>query len=250
MVISIGSQKGGVGKTTTSLALAAGLAQKGKKVLLIDVDYQANSSKVLLPDYQKLDTQETVYATILERKPLRAHKTAIPNLEIVPSHILVSNADLTLITALDNRAQRLKIELEKIRGQWDYVLIDCPPSIGWLTLNAFTASDKIIVVVSPGYFELDSIVQIDKTVAKVKEEFNPNLELLGMLFNLSDNTNATTASLQLLRQAYPNKVFRTIIPRNTDIKEAQLSKQDIFAFNSRANAAIAYQNLMRELFNL
>jgi chromosome partitioning protein len=250
MVISIGSQKGGVGKTTTSLALAAGLAQKGKKVLLIDVDYQANSSKVLLPDYQKLDTQETVYATILERKPLRAHKTAIPNLEIVPSHILVSNADLTLITALDNRAQRLKIELEKIRGQWDSVLIDCPPSIGWLTLNAFTASDKIIVVVSPGYFELDSIVQIDKTVAKVKEEFNPNLELLGMLFNLSDNTNATTASLQLLRQAYPNKVFRTIIPRNTDIKEAQLSKQDIFSFNSRANAAIAYQNLMRELFNL
>jgi chromosome partitioning protein len=250
MVISIGPQKGGVGKTTTSLALAAGLAQKGKKVLLIDVDYQANSSKVLLPDYQKLDTQETVYATILERKPLRAHKTAIPNLEIVPSHILVSNADLTLITALDNRAQRLKIELEKIRGQWDYVLIDCPPSIGWLTLNAFTASDKIIVVVSPGYFELDSIVQIDKTVAKVKEEFNPNLELLGMLFNLSDNTNATTASLQLLRQAYPNKVFRTIIPRNTDIKEAQLSKQDIFSFNSRANAAIAYQNLMRELFNL
>ena len=250
MVISIGSQKGGVGKTTTSLALAAGLAQKGKKVLLIDVDYQANSSKVLLPDYQKLDTQETVYATILERKPLTAHTTAIPNLEIVPSHILVSNADLTLITALDNRAQRLKIELEKIRGQWDYILIDCPPSIGWLTLNAFTASDKIIVVVSPGYFELDSIVQIDKTIAKVKEEFNPNLELLGMLFNLSDNTNATMASLQLLRQAYPNKVFRTIIPRNTDIKEAQLSKQDIFSFNNRANAAIAYQNLMRELFNL
>jgi chromosome partitioning protein len=250
MVISIGSQKGGVGKTTTSLALAAGLAQKGKKVLLIDVDYQANSSKVLLPDYQKLDTQETVYATILERKPLTAHKTAIPNLEIVPSHILVSNADLTLITALDNRAQRLKIQLEKVRGLWDYILIDCPPSIGWLTLNAFTASDKIIVVVSPGYFELDSIVQIDKTIAKVKEEFNPNLEMLGMLFNLSDNTNATTASLQLLRQAYPNKVFRTIIPRNTDVKEAQLSKQDIFTFNSKANAAIAYQNLMKELFEL
>src|SRR5512135_1730180 len=96
MVISIGSQKGGVGKTTTSLALAAGLAHKGKKVLLIDVDYQANSSKVLLPDYQRLDVQDTAYATILERKPLTVHKTAIPNLEIVPSHILLSNADLTL----------------------------------------------------------------------------------------------------------------------------------------------------------
>lgn len=250
MIISIGSQKGGVGKTTTSLALAAGLAHKGKKILLIDVDYQANSSKVLLPDYQRLDVQDTAYATILERKPLTVHKTAIPSLEIVPSHILLSNADLTLITALDNRAQRLKIQLEKVRGMWDYILIDCPPSIGWLTLNAFTASDKIIVVVSPGYFELDSIVQIDKTIMKVKEEFNPSLELLGMLFNLSDNTNATTASLQLLRQTYPNKVFRTIIPRNTDLKEAQLSKKDIFTFNSKANAAIAYQKLISELFEI
>jgi chromosome partitioning protein len=127
MVISIGSQKGGVGKTTTSLALAAGLAQKGKQVLLIDVDYQANSSKVLLPDYQTLDIQDTVYATVLERKPLTIHKTSIENLEIVPSHILLSNADLTLITALDNRAQRLKNQLEKVRGMWDYILIDCPP---------------------------------------------------------------------------------------------------------------------------
>jgi chromosome partitioning protein len=250
MVISIGSQKGGVGKTTTSLALAAGLAQKGKKVLLIDVDYQANSSKVLLLDYQKLDIQDTVYATVLERKPLTIHKTDIENLQIVPSHILLSNADFTLITALDNRAQRLKNQLEKVRGMWDIILIDCPPSIGWLTLNAFTASDKLIVVVSPGYFELDSIVQIDKTIVKVREEFNPALDLFGMLFSLSDNTNATTASLQLLRQTYPNKVFRTIIPRNTDIKEAQLSKKDLFTFNSKANAAIAYNNLIKELFDL
>lgn len=250
MVISIGSQKGGVGKTTTSLALAAGLAQKGKKVLLIDVDYQANSSKVLLPDYQKLDMQDTVCATVLDRRPLTIHKTGIENLQMVPSHILLSNADLTLITALDNRAQRLKIQLEKVRGMWEYIIIDCPPSIGWLTLNAFTASDKIVVVVSPGYFELDSIVQIDKTIVKVREEFNPSLELLGMLFNLSDNTNATTASLQLLRQTYPNKVFHTIIPRNTDIKEAQLSKKDIFTFNNKANAAIAYRNLIKEVFDL
>jgi chromosome partitioning protein len=250
MIISIGSQKGGVGKTTTSLALAAGLEQNGKKVLLIDVDYQANSSKVLLPEYQKLDEQDTAYATVLERKPLTVHKTAISNLEIVFSHILLSNADLTLITAFDNRAQRLKIQLEKVRGMWDYILIDCPPSIGWLTLNAFTASDRIIVVVSPGYFELDSIVQIDKTIMKVKKEFNPTLELLGMLVNLSDNTNATTASLQLLRQTYPNKVFRTIIPRNTDLKEAQFSKKDIFTFNNKANAAIAYQKLIKKLFDL
>ena len=250
MIFSIGTQKGGVGKTTTSLALSAGLARKGKKVLLIDIDYQANSSKVLLPEYQKLDIQDTVCSTVLERKPFTVHRTSVENLEIVPSHILLSNADLTLITALDNRAQRLKIELDKVRSRWDYIFIDCPPSLGWLTLNAFTASDKIIIVVEPGYFELDSIVQIHKTIQKIKEEFNPALEVSGILFNKSDNTNATTASLQLLRQAYPNKVFRTIIPRNTDVKESQLSKRDIFSFNSKANAAIAYQNLIKEVFDV
>src|ERR671927_1003204 len=196
MVISIGSQKGGVGKTTTSLALAAGLAQKGKRVLLIDIDYQANSSKVLLPEYQKLDMQDTICSTVLERRRFTVHKTSVENLEIVPSHILLSNADLTLITALDNRAQRLKIELDKVRDRWDYVFVDCPPSLGWLTLNAFTASERIIIVVEPGYFELDSIVQINKTIEKVKEEFNPSLDLFGLLFNLSENTNATVASLQ------------------------------------------------------
>jgi chromosome partitioning protein len=250
MVISIGSQKGGVGKTTTTLALAAGLAHKGKKVLLIDIDEQANSSKVLLPDYQKLDMQDTICSTVLERKPFKVHQSSVQNLEIVPSHILLSSADLTLITALDNRAQRLKVVLDKIRSQWDYVFIDCPPSIGWLTLNAFTASDKIIIVVEPGYFELDSIVQIHKTIEKVKEEFNQGLEIAGILFNKSENTKSTTVSLQLLRQAYPNKVFRTIIPKNTDIKEAQLSKRDIFSFNNKANAAIAYRNLIKEIFDL
>src|SRR5215213_9275613 len=219
MVISIGSQKGGVGKTTTSLALAAGLAQKGKKVLLIDVDYQANSSKVLLPDYQKLDIQDTVYATVLERKPLTVHKTGIENLEIVPSHILLSNADLTLITALDNRAQRLKTQLEKVRDRWDYVLIDCPPSIGWLTLNAFTASDKIIIVVSPGYFELDSIVQIDKTIAKVKEEFNPSLDLYGMLFNLTTTRTQRRLLCSFYGKHTPIKCFGRSFP------EIQTSKR-------------------------
>src|SRR3954454_3326673 len=182
MIFSIGTQKGGVGKTTTSMALAAGLAQKGKKVLLIDIDYQANSSKVLLPDYEKLDIQDTICSTVLERKPFTVHRSSVENLEIVPSHILLSNADLTLITALDNRAQRLKIEIDKVRDRWDYIFIDCPPSLGWLTLNAFTASDKIIIVVEPGYFELDSIVQIHKTIEKIKEEFNPALDISGITF--------------------------------------------------------------------
>src|SRR5215210_3190830 len=163
MVISIASQKGGTGKTSTSISLAAGLAHKGKKVLLVDIDSQANSSKVLLPKYRDIPKERTIHTTILDRQPLPIHRTHLANLSIVPSHILVSNTDIELTTAKDHREARLKTELEKIKDQYDYVFIDNPPALGWLSLNSFTASDKIIVTVSPGYFELDSLVQLNKT---------------------------------------------------------------------------------------
>ena len=142
MVISIASQKGGTGKTTTSVTLAAGLARTGKRVLLIDIDSQANSSKVLIPDYLALRKEDTVYVTILERKPLPIRPTSIANLDIVPSHILVSNADLELTTAKDHRDARVKRELDKVKGDYDYVLFDCPPALSWLTLNAFTLPNQ------------------------------------------------------------------------------------------------------------
>jgi chromosome partitioning protein len=164
MVIAIASQKGGVGKTSTAISLAAGLARKDKRVLIIDIDSQANSSKVLIPNYQAVNKNDTICVTILERKPLPIQKTSVPNLDIVPSHILLSNTDIELTTALDHREARLKTELEPVKGNYEFVIIDCPPTLSWLTLNAFTASDKVMVVVSPGYFELDSIVQISKTI--------------------------------------------------------------------------------------
>src|SRR5438045_3477663 len=139
MIISLASQKGGTGKTTTSLSLAAGLARRGKKVLLIDVDSQANSSKVLIPNYQELRKEETLYTTILERNPLPTRPTALPNLAIVPSHILLSNTDIELTTAKDHREVRLKTQLDRITGSFDHVLLDCPPALSWLTINAFTA---------------------------------------------------------------------------------------------------------------
>ena len=169
MIISIASQKGGVGKTSTAISLAAGLARKGKKTLLIDIDSQANSSKVLLPDYQNIDKDKTIFATIINRQPLVVHKTSVPNLFLVPSHILLSNTDIELTTAIDHREARLKTELDKIIKDYDYVFIDCPPTLSWLTINALTASDRVIVVVSPGYFELDSIVQISKTIKEVRD---------------------------------------------------------------------------------
>ena len=248
MVIAVASQKGGTGKTTTSITLAAGLAQKGKKVLLVDIDSQANSSKVLMKDYMSVKKGATVYATILERNPLPTHPTEIKNLDMVPSHILLADTDIELTVAKDHREARLRRELEKIRDDYDYVFIDCPPALSWLTLNAFTAADKALIVVSPGYFELDSIVQISKTIQEVKEYFNNRLDLMGFLFTMSDPTLNSKTSLKLLRQTYPDSVLKTVIPRNTDIRDAHFNKQDIFTFNPKSSSAAAYDRLINELF--
>ena len=250
MVIAIASQKGGTGKTSTSLSLAAGLARKGKKVLLIDIDSQANSSKVLLPHYSSISKDDTIFTTILERKALPIHTTSVRNLSITPSHILLSNTDVELTSAIDHREERLKRELDKINAQFDYILIDCPPALSWLTINAFTAADKVMIIVSPGYFELDSIKQINKTLAEVKSYFNPDLQLLGYLFTMADPTINTSTSLQIMRQTYTDQVIKTVIPRNTDIRDAHFNKQDIFTFNSHSKSALAYEKLINELFAL
>lgn len=248
MIVSIASQKGGVGKTSTAISLAAGLARKGKKVLLIDMDSQANSSKVLIAEYGKLERDKTVYATIIERKPLFVLPTTMRNLDIVASHILISETDVTLTTALDHREARLKSQLDTIKDRYDFIFLDNPPALGWLTINSLTASDSVLVVVSPGYFELDSIVQISNTIRNVQEFFNHQLQLLGLLFTMSDSTINTKTSLQVLRQTYTDKVLKTIIPKNVDLKDAHMQKQDIFAFAPNSNAAKAYSNLIEEVF--
>jgi chromosome partitioning protein len=248
MVIAIASQKGGTGKTTTAITLATGLGRLGKKVLLIDIDSQANASKVIIPDYIDLRKEETIYVTILENKPLPIHKTNYPNLDIVPSHILLSNTDIELTTAKDHREARLKTSLDKIKKNYDHIIIDCPPALSWLTINAFTAADKVLAVVSPGYFELDSIVQINKTIQEVREFFNADLKMAGYLFTMSDTTINSRTSLKLLRQAYTVDVLNTVIPRNTDLRDAHFNKEDIFSFSPRSKGAAAYSKLIGELF--
>lgn len=250
MIISIASQKGGVGKTSTAISLASGLGRKGKKTLLVDIDSQANSSKVLLHNYPEIPAEKTIYTTIIDRNPLPVHPTDIPNLDTIPSHILLSNTDIQLATAIDHREARLKTELDKIAGGYDFVFIDCPPTLSWLTINALTASDKVIVVVSPGYFELDSIVQISKTIKEVREFFNPYLDLMGFLFTQSEPTINTSTSLQILRQTYTDKVLKTVIPKNTDLKDAHFNKKDIFSFRPVSKSALAYSKLINELFEL
>jgi len=248
MIISIASQKGGTGKTTTSISLAAGLARKGQSVLLVDTDSQANSSKVLLPNYQEIDHTQTLHATMLGRKPLAIHPTPVPNLDLVPAHILLSNTDIELTSAIDHREARLKRELDAVKERYDHVFVDCPPALSWLTINAFTASDRVLVVVSPGYFELDSTVQLGKSIANVREFFNAELKLAGFLFTMSKPTNNSAMSLKILRQTYTDEVFNTVIPKNVDLREAHFNRQDIFAYNPGAKAAHAYQALTKELF--
>lgn len=247
MVISIASQKGGVGKTTTSISLSAGIARLNKRILLIDIDSQANSSKVLLPNYEEIPVEETLHRTILERQPLPVHQTLIPGLDIVPAHILLSNTDIELTTAIDHREARLKRHLDEIKEQYDHVFIDCPPALSWLTINAFTASDAVIVIVAPGYFELDSIIQISKTIEEVQEHFNSTLKLLGLLFTMSAPTVNSRTSIKVLRDTYPQLLFKTVIPRNTDIGDAHFEQQDIFSYKSNSISAEAYGRLIEEL---
>jgi chromosome partitioning protein len=250
MILSIASQKGGTGKTTTSISIAAGLARKGKRTLLIDTDSQANSSKVLLPNYQDIDADQTLYATMLERKALPIHPTNVPNLQIVPAHILLSNTDIELTSAIDHREARIKRELDTVRDRYDEVIIDCPPALSWLTINAFTASDQVLIVVSPGYFELDSTVQLGKSIQNVREYFNPDLKLAGFVFTMSEPTINSANSLKILRQTYTDDVLNTVIPKNVDIREAHFKQQDIFAYNPSSKSAHAYDNLIKELYHL
>ena len=254
-VTAIAGQKGGTGKTTTAITLAAGLTHKGKRVLLIDADSQANSSKALLPDYQHIRKDDTVHRTILWEQnseqspmPLPIHQTPVKNLWIAPAHILLSDTDMRLTVAMDHREARLKYQLDQMKGNYDYIFIDCPPALGWLTLNAFTAADEVIVIVSPGYFELDSIVQISKTIAEVKRGYNPGLQLRGLLFTMSDPTVNTSNSLTILRKMYGGQLLQTVIPRNTDLRDAHFKKQDIFRYNPSSKGAVAYARLIEELY--
>ena len=148
---------------------------------------------------------------------------------------------------MDHREARLARQLEKVQEQYDHVIIDCPPALSWLTVNAFTAADAVMVTVAPGYFELDSITQILKTLEEVREFYNPSLRLLGFLFTMSDPTVNTRTSLRVLRQAHTDRVFNTVIPRNTDIRDAHFQKQDIFSFKPNAKSALAYLRLIEEL---
>jgi chromosome partitioning protein len=250
MVISVANQKGGVAKTTTAINLAAGLALAGYKVLLIDADPQTNTTQVFIHPDIEIDLEKTLYQVILKFAPLTSviHATQVNNLSLVPSHLRLSSADLELAQALDNRSARLKQAIDEIRRMYDYIIIDNPPSLGLVTMNSFTASDRILIPVSTAYFALTGLDQLQETIAMVKQtRLNPDLKVLGVLCTFCEETNVSRDVERQLRSYFGDQVFQTTIPKNVRLEEAHSNHTHIFNFASKSTGARAYADLVREV---
>jgi chromosome partitioning protein len=252
MIISIANQKGGVAKSTTAINLSAGLSLKGFKVLLADIDPQGNTTRVFIHPNVEIDLEKSLYNTIINFAPLSGiiKKTRFKNLSFVPSHIRLSGADLELAQAFDNRSERLKRALSKLKDHFDYVIIDNPPSLGLLTINSFVACDKLILPVSTGFFALTGLVQLQESIDMVKQtQLNPELDILGVLCTFSDRTNVSRDVEKQLRQYFGNLVFKTVIPKNVSLEEAHSNYTHIFEYAPNSAGARAYKSLVKEVLS-
>ena len=244
-VISVANQKGGVGKTTTTVNLSTLLAKKGKKVLLIDTDPQGNATSGLgitkeleLSVYDILVGDTTFEETVQD--------TAVKNLKICPSNISLAGAEVELVSMM-SREQRLKVKLDEVKDQYDYVLIDCPPSLGLVTLNAFTASDSVLIPVQCEYFALEGLGQLLNTVNLVKKHLNKSLEIEGALLTMYDaRTNLSNQVVKEVKKYFENKVYKTVIPRNVRLSEAPSYGMPISLYDARSKGAKAYDKLTKE----
>ena len=245
-IISVANQKGGVGKTTTTVNLSTILAKKGKKVLLIDTDPQGNATSGL---GVSKDVELSVYDILIGDTEFdeTLQETAIKNLKVCPSNISLAGAEVQLVSMM-SREQRLKTKLDKIKDQYDYILIDCPPSLGLVTLNAFTASDSVLIPVQCEYFALEGLGQLLNTVNLVKKHLNKNLEIEGALLTMYDaRTNLSNQVVKEVKKYFEEKVYKTVIPRNVRLSEAPSYGMPISLYDPRSKGAKAYEKFAKEL---
>ncbi|HWP42649.1 MAG TPA: ParA family protein [Blastocatellia bacterium] len=247
MVIAIANQKGGVGKTTTAINLSAAFARTGKRVLLIDLDPQANSSLSFL-EHEIID--QSVYELLIESdvnyedviKP-----TSVANLDVLPSKISLAKFESKLIGEFD-APFRLKDRIEGLTRRYDCIFIDTPPTLGLITVNALVASDYLLIPIQPSYFALEGTDDLLETVEKVKARPNPNLRVLGVVITLLDKRTTLAKDIQdQIRHVFGDKVFETVISKSVRLEESPAYKETIFTFAPNSSGAVEYSNLCQEV---
>ena len=246
-IISVVNQKGGVGKTTTAVNLAAGIGKKGKKVLLVDADPQGNTTSAYGIDKRKLSL--SVYDLLIGKAKAKdaVIKTAFDSVDIIPCNMNLAGAEVELIT-IDNREAQLKSALCHIKADYDFIFIDCPPSLGLITINSLCASDTVLVPIQCEYFALEGLSQLIGTVRQVKRLFNPTIEIEGIVLTMFDGRlNLTQQVVGEVKKFFSKELFSTTIPRAVRLSEAPSHGKPIQYYDPRNKGGIAYDNLAAEL---